>query len=261
MSCSICLGRLRAPVATPCGHLHCGSCIASHVESSPDVAKTFCPTCRADFNTVSPDLEFVPKKYHPFILPTIRRVYVDDSNEKQLKAKATRLESRIKSLERDKDDLMKRCESLISTSETHAKNEQSARLEAERASKDVAEYRKKYNSLKVKYNSLRSDASSSCNTSASSIQLQLSAVPRTSSMKRKSFGFTSSTQEEQDTSEGGSFSLSRSFADEPVTKRTRYSGIQQDRPSHVAPPPIFRKPSKRLQLLGSPDQIPEFPSP
>ncbi|KAI0288456.1 hypothetical protein BC826DRAFT_884626, partial [Russula brevipes] len=73
--CPICLETLRDTVVTPCGHLTCEPCIKKHIRVSPGSYQSTCPTCRAPFPTVQADLSVIPKKYHVFISPPLRRVY------------------------------------------------------------------------------------------------------------------------------------------------------------------------------------------
>ncbi|KAF8892183.1 hypothetical protein BD779DRAFT_1511383 [Infundibulicybe gibba] len=79
MKCSICLSGFREPVCLPCGHLYCTKCLSDHV-NIPDSDDSYasCPTCRAAFNT-GPFLTCLPKRYHQFIHPSVRRIYIDNS--------------------------------------------------------------------------------------------------------------------------------------------------------------------------------------
>jgi len=152
-SCGICLDDLKNPVSTPCGHLHCEKCLVAHVEASSDAMTASCPSCRAAFPVALPDLRFVPAKYHKFIIPSVRRVFVDAPTEstQALRANVTRLEERVKSLEKDKLLLMERCEASMAASSKHAEGERDARMEGERLKKEMQELRKKYEDVKRRY--------------------------------------------------------------------------------------------------------------
>ncbi|TFY66078.1 hypothetical protein EVG20_g5019 [Dentipellis fragilis] len=111
--------------------------------------------------TVSPDLEFVPRKYHMFINPSIRRVYIDapEDEVEELKDNVARLESSVASLRRDKARLMDRCESAMAASSKHAEGEKAARQEAQAARKEVENMKRKYEAMKKKYQDLKSQPS------------------------------------------------------------------------------------------------------
>ncbi|KAM6497307.1 hypothetical protein JOM56_007780 [Amanita muscaria] len=106
-NCSICLGPLQDSVCTPCGHVYCTPCLAHYVNYSTteDAITTTCPTCRHPFYTVTPDLAFLPRQYHKYVLPAVRRVFVDTSATASLKKKLRNAEARIKSLENDQETL------------------------------------------------------------------------------------------------------------------------------------------------------------
>lgn len=160
-SCGICLDDLKSPVSTPCGHLHCEACLFTHLEANADAITGSCPTCRAHFPITNPDLRFVPPKYHVFILPSVRRVFLDVSGQsnRQLQATATRLESRVNALLEDKRLLMERCESAMAASQKHQEGERDARLEMENLMEELRELRAKYENLNRRYRMLRkSDA-------------------------------------------------------------------------------------------------------
>ncbi|KAK2464020.1 hypothetical protein APHAL10511_003964 [Amanita phalloides] len=113
---------------------------AGYVNSSgggDDFTET-CPTCRSIFYTVTPDLTYLPKKYHPYVIPAVRRVYIDGSAISSLQRKLARAETRVKKLESDQEILLKRCEAYMAASHAHASSESNALIEVERLKRKVA---------------------------------------------------------------------------------------------------------------------------
>ncbi|KZT07331.1 uncharacterized protein LAESUDRAFT_758746 [Laetiporus sulphureus 93-53] len=166
--CSICLDELKDPVSIPCGHLHCEKCLIAHVEANGDAMKALCPTCRAEFTIANPDLRFVPAKYHEYIIPSVRRIFLDEpQSATQLKQANARLEERVRALERDKALLMERCESSMAASKRHAEGERDARRASEKLKGDVVDLQQKYEELKLKYKTLKSSQAASSSSLAS----------------------------------------------------------------------------------------------
>ncbi|CAA7261774.1 unnamed protein product [Cyclocybe aegerita] len=127
VQCSICLSTLKHPVCLPCGHLYCRRCLNDHVNVPGNHGLTStCPDCRATFNLVVPDLNYLPEKYHPFISHAVRRVYLDTSAytdlQKQLKHVEARLARRIAS----EEEFMRRCEALTAALNAHRAGEAEA---------------------------------------------------------------------------------------------------------------------------------------
>ncbi|KAI0042980.1 hypothetical protein FA95DRAFT_1499304 [Auriscalpium vulgare] len=165
LNCPICLERLKNPVVTPCaGHMSCSNCMKSHIRSSSDPIMSNCPTCRAAFPIVSPDLTHVPSKYKLFINPSIRRVYIDaeglsssvDAEAiESLNEQVAILNARVASLHRDKSLLIERCESALRAAEKHREDERDARRAMETVRKESRDWERKYEVMKVKYRDLK----------------------------------------------------------------------------------------------------------
>ncbi|KAJ7622937.1 hypothetical protein DFH06DRAFT_1340574 [Mycena polygramma] len=167
MSCSICLSRLKEPVSVPCGHVYCTDCLTAHVSAtSPDGFTSNCPSCRETFNMVRPELTCLPKKFHQYIQPSIRRVYIDLSRHEHLRKKLVASDARVKALEKDKERLMTECERHIAAAGAHARGETNALLKTEdleeeleftreKAAEDVAEAQEALRAMKVKYDKMK----------------------------------------------------------------------------------------------------------
>jgi len=85
-------------------------------------------------------MSIVPKKYHAFISPPLRRVFLGDSDGEvieKLNAEVAVLKARVGSLQRDKGLLMDRCESAQSALTRLTSDERAARLERDEAREKV----------------------------------------------------------------------------------------------------------------------------
>ncbi|KAF8498555.1 hypothetical protein F5888DRAFT_1612373 [Russula emetica] len=162
LDCPICLEKLHDPVATPCGHLGCEACIKAHARGSSDTYEATCPTCRAPFPIVTPDMSIVPKKYQTFISPPLRRVFLDAREDnsrvviENLNAEISTLKERVTSLKRDKVLLIDRCDSAQSALTRLRADERTARLASRKAKADALENKEKLNRLRAQYDGLKS---------------------------------------------------------------------------------------------------------
>jgi chromosome segregation ATPase len=114
--------------------------------------------------TVTPTLDFIPEKLHQFIMPAVRRIYLNVDNENastsasltqkimELESRNTHLEARISNNNRDMSTLMKRCESSMVAARVNAERERSTRLENERLKAELMNLKKNCDEAKVKYN-------------------------------------------------------------------------------------------------------------
>ncbi|KAK0466906.1 uncharacterized protein EV420DRAFT_1506052, partial [Desarmillaria tabescens] len=89
-SCAICLSQCNSPVSTPCGHIFCQICISEHILQSNGF-QSFCPTCRENFPIGAPELQHPPRSFHQFVLPSIRRVFLDTSPDPEVEVLKRRL--------------------------------------------------------------------------------------------------------------------------------------------------------------------------
>jgi chromosome segregation ATPase len=89
------------------------------------------------------------------MIPSVRKVYIEIPSQAGLQNQIALLESRVKSLEKDKQLLMTKCESNMAASATHAEGEKKARLDADKVKKEVVNLKRKYDILKGKYSELK----------------------------------------------------------------------------------------------------------
>jgi hypothetical protein len=94
-----------------------------------------------------PDLSYVPKKYHDFMVPSVRKLYLDIPSPAPLVAEIEQLKIRVAALSRDRETLRDRYDALIVDVRQYVANEKDARLEAKAA-------REATNRLQVKYDVL-----------------------------------------------------------------------------------------------------------
>ncbi|KAF7309914.1 RING-type domain-containing protein [Mycena indigotica] len=172
MSCSICLSKFKNPVSIPCGHVYCTDCLTNHVAatSNDDVGfMSNCPTCREPFNCVSPQLNCIPRRLHQYILPSVRRVYVEPSSSSaSLRKELAAAEKLIRALERDNERLVNERDNLVVAKEDALYREslleeenqelrQSAEMDAIEAADALKALKSKYNKLKQHCRTLKEE--------------------------------------------------------------------------------------------------------
>ena len=123
-----------------------------------------CFRSRANTTLVTLDPTLVPEKYHPFITPTLRRIYLNadpsrsSPTSRQLQEQLSALKkenedlvSKLKGRDRDLRLLMTKCESNMAAATTHAIGERDARLENERLRNEMNQLAERYKALQVKF--------------------------------------------------------------------------------------------------------------
>ena len=165
------------------GHLHCERCLFNYIENLQDALQATCPTCRSEFSlgaraccsvccrertayfkcTATPDLRVIPRKYQPYINPSLRRVYIPvDAAQGNSRLRIVQLEAMVDNLRLDKDRLMDRAESNIRKAQVVGEKEREAREENGKLKLEVRvlnhkneELRAKYAAMKEKYKQLK----------------------------------------------------------------------------------------------------------
>ncbi|PFH50288.1 hypothetical protein AMATHDRAFT_61336 [Amanita thiersii Skay4041] len=152
-NCPICLSALKEPVSIPCGHVYCTKCLADHVNSSNDSEEVTatCPTCRSEFYIVTPELTYLPKKFHQYVLPAVRRIYIDTSVILSLDKKLTKAEARFEKLKKNEEILMQRCEKHIIAANALALREQEALMEVDRLKNQINTLTKRTQNINEDY--------------------------------------------------------------------------------------------------------------
>ncbi|EGN96993.1 hypothetical protein SERLA73DRAFT_75836 [Serpula lacrymans var. lacrymans S7.3] len=198
--------------------------------------KAACPTCRSKFYVVSQNLALVPPKYHDFLLPSVRKLFIDIPSQSRLKKDVAILNGRVKSLQKDKDLLMEKCEAYMASADKHAQGEKEARMRAGEAQRQLEELQKKYTLMKKKY---RTEPRDDC-VNASNASTSMMSVASTSRQKPESAEAPSQRLPARNFLEPLKSSTS-SRPKRPLPKSRLWL------PSHLAdnnmldPPPIFRK--------------------
>ena len=78
-------------------------------------------------------LIYLPKKYHPFVVSSLRRIYLDESNEvANLERDVAKYKARLQSSREREELLMKECERHQKKSRGYRLREQEARVEKEK---------------------------------------------------------------------------------------------------------------------------------
>src|SRR5882757_1116301 len=107
-------------------------------------------------------MTIVPKKYHTFISPPLRRVFLGDGGGsraaeiEELNAEIETLRYRVGTLKRDKDLLMDRCEGAQSALARLTSDERVARLARDKAQGDARIANQNFDKLSVEYDELKS---------------------------------------------------------------------------------------------------------
>jgi hypothetical protein len=110
---------------------------------------------------VAPNMALIPKKYHVFISPSLRRVYLGEGEDTSravisgLNAEITLLKARVGTLKRDKDLLMDRCEAAQSAASRLTADERAARLELAQARHEAYNTNMTFEYLKEEHRSLK----------------------------------------------------------------------------------------------------------
>ncbi|SJL04124.1 uncharacterized protein ARMOST_07484 [Armillaria ostoyae] len=139
--CTICICDYTEPVSIPCGHVYCMQCLSDYISSStPDGLTAACPTCRAEFPIVVPELHSLSKQFHRYITPSIRRVFIEPNpleSYEELKQKLEASEAHNATLKRENRDLQKSCQKYMADATMHARGERTTKSEVERLERQL----------------------------------------------------------------------------------------------------------------------------
>ncbi|KAF9073183.1 hypothetical protein BDP27DRAFT_1216189 [Rhodocollybia butyracea] len=79
-TCNICIDELSGPVALPCGHVFCGTCLIRTINSiKPTTSMQPCPTCRSLYSIAYIDPSAIPDSIRPHVTPGIRKLFLEES--------------------------------------------------------------------------------------------------------------------------------------------------------------------------------------
>lgn len=139
--CTICICDYTEPVSIPCGHVYCMQCLTDYISSSsPDGLTAACPTCRAEFSIVVPELHSLSKQFHRYITPSIRRVFIEPNpseSYEELKQKLEASEARNTTLRQENRDLLRSCRKYMADASAHASEERNAKSEVARLERQL----------------------------------------------------------------------------------------------------------------------------
>ncbi|KAK0501645.1 hypothetical protein EDD18DRAFT_1143678 [Armillaria luteobubalina] len=134
--CSICFYDYTEPVSIPCGHVYCMQCLSEYISSSgPDRLTASCPTCRASFSIVIPELHSLSNQFHRYITPSLRRIFIESNPSKsyeELKQKFKVSEACNATLKRENLELQTSCLKHMTDTVVYARGERAAKSEVER---------------------------------------------------------------------------------------------------------------------------------
>ncbi|KAK0501622.1 hypothetical protein EDD18DRAFT_742901 [Armillaria luteobubalina] len=158
--CTICICDYTDPVSIPCGHVYCMQCLSDYIaSSSPDGITASCPTCRADFSIVVPELHSLSRQFHRYITPSIRRVFIEPNpseSYEELKRKLDVSEAHNAILKDENHYLQKSCQKYKADATMHARGEIVAKSEVARLEQQHEMEKKKLND-KILYLNRRLD--------------------------------------------------------------------------------------------------------
>ncbi|KAK0214870.1 hypothetical protein IW262DRAFT_1278429 [Armillaria fumosa] len=143
-NCPICLSDYKEPYSIPCGHLFCLDCLVEYISySSRDSLTAKCPSCRDEFPLVNPELRFLPKRFHRYMIPSIRPLFIgtSPSESEGLVQKVEALEARIDILKIEKYELRRSWEKVKADAARHARGESAAKNEVERLENETTRLR------------------------------------------------------------------------------------------------------------------------
>lgn len=109
------------------------------------------------------DPTFVPEKYHPFIVPALRRIYLN-TDPSSASVTSRQLQEQLAAVKKENEDLVSKlesqdleikslvtqCESAIARAVTHTRGEREARLENEQLRHEMSRLAERYRALQAK---------------------------------------------------------------------------------------------------------------
>lgn len=106
-------------------------------------------------HAATPDLRYVPEKYHEFMKPSVQRIWVEIPSQEDLNAQLLEAQQKLEKAEKDNQALTAKCETNFASSTKYAEGEKKAKKAVEKWKKDAGDLKKQNELLQSKLDSMQ----------------------------------------------------------------------------------------------------------